>query len=110
MPNKDILLEQAFINSAGLRQSQIFVIIIIVMAVIAVLIMLGLKDATWALLLVLNTALFAYLMKLTLESSVNTGEIIIGPDGTILRKDSDDSSIESTSNPNNGTYMLPTLT
>jgi hypothetical protein len=66
----------------------------------------------------MNTALFGYLMKLTVDSGVSAGETVIGPDGTIIRHaDSDDSSVESnTHTPSNsamknnpGTYHLPTI-
>lgn len=121
MSNKDALLEQAAMSAAGLQQPHVVGIFILVVLVIAVFALLGLKNITWALLLIINTALFGYLMKLTVDSGVSTGETVIGPDGTILRKDSDDSSVESSTQvstkqggaANNnvaGTYMLPTLT
>lgn len=47
--------------------------------------LLGLKKITWALLLLLNIVLFAYLMKLTVDGSVK--ETIIGPDGQVIEKD-----------------------
>lgn len=51
--------------------------------------LVGLKKITWALLLILNIVLFAYLMKLTVDGSVK--ETIIGPDGKIVEQaDSDD--------------------
>ena len=62
----------------------------------------------------MNTGLFGYLMKLTVDSGVSAGEAVIGPDGTVIRHaDSDDSSVESVGKEDNhnnaGTYMLPTL-
>jgi len=112
MSNKDALLEQAAMSAAGLQQAHVLGIVILVVLVIAVFALLGLKNITWALLLIMNTALFGYLLKLTVDSGVSTGETIIGPDGTIIHaKDSDDeSSVASDPNPNNGTYTLPTLT
>ena len=81
---------------------------------------LGLKSITWILLLGLNLGLFGYLMKLTYDASMAEGETLIGPDGEILRRDSDDSSVEDegsrhsskhpAGNENNGTYQLPTIT
>lgn len=115
MSNKDALLEQAAMNAAGLQTPHVIAVFVLVVLVIAVFAALGLKNVTWALLLSINIALFAYLMKLTFDSSVSSGETVIGPDGQILRKDSDDSSVEDASressrpNPNAGTYMLPTL-
>ena len=89
------------------------ILFILIVLVIAVFIVLGFKNVTWTLLLILIVALFGYLMKLTLDSAVSEGETIIGPDGTILRKDSDDTSMDScppeTPHQNNGTYQLPTL-
>jgi len=111
MSNKDTLLEQAAMSAVGLQQPHVIGIFILVILVIAVFALLGLKNITWALLLIINTAMFAYLMKLTISSSVAAGETIIGPDGEILRQDSDDSDASSTDGDNNkrGTYALPTI-
>lgn len=114
MSNKDALLEQAAMSAAGLQQPHVIGIFVLVVLVVAVFALLGLKNITWALLLLINTALFGYLMKLTVDSGVSTGETMIGPDGTIVRNDSDDSSTESStregSRRNAGTYVLPTIT
>lgn len=116
MSNKEALLEQAAMSAAGLQQAHVLGIVILVVLVIAVFAVLRLKNITWALLLIMNTALFGYLLKLTVDSGVSTGETIIGPDGTIIRRtDSDDSSASSSrgggnNNPFAGTYSLPTLT
>lgn len=128
MSNKDALLEQAAMSAAGLQQAHVLGIFVLVILVVGVFALLGLKNITWALLLILNTVLFGYLMKLTIDSGVSTGETIIGPDGTILRQDSDDSSMHSeTNNHNNqsggsgsnnvsasssnaGSYQIPPLT
>lgn len=114
MSNKDALLEQAAMSAAGLQQVHVIGIFILVVLVVAVFALLGLKNITWALLLVINTVLFGYLMKLTVDSGVSAGETVIGPDGTIIRRgDSDDSSVASTTDNrqhnNAGTYMLPQL-
>ena len=110
MSNKDALLEQAAMSAAGLQQAHVLGIVILVVLVIAVFALLGLKNITWALLLIMNTALFGYLLKLTVDSGVSTGETIIGPDGTVIeRKDSEETDESEPSNPNNGTYTLPTL-
>jgi len=113
MSNKDALLEQAAMSAAGLQQAHVIGIFVLVVIVITVFALLQLKNITWALLLIMNTALFGYLMKLTVDSGVSAGETVIGPDGTIIRHaDSDDSSIESSavqSKNNAGTYMLPTI-
>ena len=114
MSNKDALLEQAAMSAAGLQQAHVIGIFILVVIVITVFALLQLKNITWAMLLIMNTALFAYLMKLTVDSGVSAGETVIGPDGTIIRHaDSDDSSLESSVPPgaksNVGTYMLPAI-
>ncbi|VEU43714.1 unnamed protein product [Pseudo-nitzschia multistriata] len=113
MSNKDALLEQAAMTAAGLQQVHVIGIFFLIIIVITVFALLQLKNITWALLLIMNTTLFGYLMKLTVDSGVSAGETVIGPDGTIIRHaDSDDSSVESvTQTPRNnaGTYMLPTI-
>ena len=116
MSSKDALLEQAAMNAAGLQTTHVVGLFALVVLVIAVFAALGLKNVTWVLLLGLNLGLFGYLMKLTYDSSVAETETLIGPDGQIMRRDSDDSSVDdegSTShkpNENNGTYQLPTIT
>ena len=107
MSNKDTLLEQASLSAAGLQQPHVLGLFVLVVLVIAVFALLGLKNITWTLLLIIDTALFAYLMKLTIASSMNTADTIIGPDGTIFRNDSDDSSVDD--NGRDGTYNLPVL-
>jgi len=113
MSNKDTLLEQAAMSAAGLQPPHVVGICILVFLVVAVFALLGLKNITWALLLIVNLGLFAYLMKLTVESGVSR-EAMIGPDGTILRRDSDDSSVEDSSRGSNnhgtGFFTLPTIT
>jgi hypothetical protein len=112
MSNKDALLEQAAMSAAGLQQVHVIGIFILVVIIITVFSLLGLKDVTWALLLIVNTTLFGYLMKLTIDSGVSTGETVIGPDGTIIRRAiSDDSSVESgEAKANSGTYTMPAIT
>lgn len=114
MSNKDALLEQAAMTAAGLQQAHVIGIFFLIIIVITVFALLQLKNITWALLLIMNTALFGYLMKLTVDSGVSAGETVIGPDGTIIRHaDSDDSSVESIpkneQHVNAGTYRLPTI-
>jgi len=110
MSNKDALLEQAAMSAAGLQQTHVIGVFVLVVLVIMVFALLGLKNITWALLLIMNTVLFGYLMKLTVDSGVSTGETVIGPDGRIIHtNNSDDSSVESAENPNAGTYSLPQI-
>ena len=109
MSTKDALLEEAAITAAGLQQGHVIAIFILVIVVITVFALLNLKNITWTLLLVMNTVLFGYLMKLTIDSGVSTGETVIGPDGTVIRRgdSDDDSSVESEipeKHANNGTY------
>lgn len=112
MSNKDTLLEHAALNAVGLQQPHVIGVCILVVLVVAVFVLLGLKKVTWVLLLFINTVLFAYMMKLTIDSSKD--EALIGPDGQIVRQDSDESSLEYSRappgmTPNAGTYSLPTL-
>lgn len=121
MSNKDALLEQAAMSAAGLQQPHVIGICVLIVLVVAVFAVIGLKNITWALMLIINSALFAYLMKLTLDSGVSTGDTVIGPDGTILRRDSDDSSdsgaessrkpstASASANNQQGTYSMPTI-
>eukprot|EP00980_Cylindrotheca_fusiformis_P028672 scaffold22634_cov123-Cylindrotheca_fusiformis.AAC.19 len=117
MSNKDALLEQAAMSAAGLQQAHVIGIFALVIVVVTIFALLQMKNITWAMLLIMNTALFGYLMKLTVDSGVGSGETVIGPDGTIIRHaDSDDSSTESASMPPNaqkkggpGTYSLPEI-
>jgi hypothetical protein len=115
MSNKDALLEQAAMSAAGLQQAHVIGIFGLVIVVITIFALLQLKNITWAMLLIMNTALFGYLMKLTVDSGVGSGETVIGPDGTIIRHaDSDDSSTESASMPATpqnepGSYSLPEI-
>eukprot|EP00934_Nitzschia_sp_Nitz4_P001145 Nitzschia sp. Nitz4//scaffold190_size42200//39685//41112//NITZ4_007396-RA/size42200-augustus-gene-0.2-mRNA-1//1//CDS//3329540156//1145//frame0 len=115
MSNKDALLEQAAMTAAGLQPAHVVGIFFLIILVVTIFALLQLKNITWAMLLIVNTALFGYLMKLTVDSGVSSGETVIGPDGTIIRHvDSDDSSIESslpasTKHSNAGTYTLPAI-
>jgi len=93
MSNKDTLLEQAAMTAAGLQQTHVVGIFILVLVVIVIFATLGMKNITWAMLLIMNTILFAYLMKLTVDGSV--AQTVVGPDGKIIRIDSDDTSIAS---------------
>jgi hypothetical protein len=93
MSNKDALLEQAAISAAGLQQTHVLGIFALLILIIMMFALLGLKKITWALLLLLNIVLFAYLMKLTVDGSVK--ETIVGPDGKIIEKeDSEDEEDE----------------
>lgn len=100
MSNKDALLEQAAMSAAGLQQYHVIGLFLLYILVVIIFALQVMKNITWAMLLIMNTALFAYLMKLTMDSGVGSGETVIGPDGTIIRHaDSDDSSTESAPTP-----------
>ena len=115
MSNKDALLEQAAITSVGLQQSHVLGIFALLVLIITIFGLLGLKKITWALLLILNIVLFAYLMKLTLDSSVK--ETVVGPDGKIMEidddSDEDDDDDDDPTSPvtemRPGEYKNPTL-
>ncbi|KAL7518901.1 hypothetical protein ACHAWX_003703 [Stephanocyclus meneghinianus] len=92
MSNKDALLEQAAISAAGLQQTHVLGIFALLILIIMMFALLGLKKITWALLLLLNIVLFAYLMKLTVDGSVK--ETIVGPDGKVIEKDDSDDEEE----------------
>ena len=92
MSNKEVLLEQAAISAAGLQQSHILGIFALLILIITMFALLGLKKITWALLLMINIVLFAYLMKLTVDGSVK--ETIIGADGKIVEAEDSESEDE----------------
>jgi len=105
MSHKDALLEQAAISAAGLQQSHILGSFLLLILIITVFALLGLKKITWALLLMLNLVLFAYLMKLTVDGSVK--ETVIGADGKIVPDvDSDE---EEEEDDDEGDYQNPSL-
>ena len=113
MSHKDALLEQAAISAAGLQQSHILGIFLLLILIIAIFALLGLKKITWALLLMLNIVLFAYLMKLTVDGSVK--ETVIGPDGKIVEEvdsddeESDEEEDEDGAAPSGTGYQNPSL-
>ena len=107
MSHKDALLEQAAISAAGLQQSHILGSFLLLILIITVFALLGLKKITWALLLMLNIVLFAYLMKLTVDGSVK--ETVIGPDGKIVPDVDSDEEEEDDDEDDEGDYQNPTL-
>mmetsp|Transcript_10234 Transcript_10234/g.22102 ORF Transcript_10234/g.22102 Transcript_10234/m.22102 type:complete len:115 (+) Transcript_10234:963-1307(+) len=110
MSNKDALLEQAAITAAGLQPTHILGVFFLLILVIVVFALLNLKKITWALLLLVNILLFAYLMKLTVDGSVK--ETIVGPDGKIVEKEESDDDEEEEDGPTStpaGNYENPNL-
>ena len=114
MSNKDALLEQAAMSAAGLQQAHVIGIFVLCVLVITAFALLRLKNITWVLLLVVNTVLFGYLMKLTIDSGVGTGETVIGPDGQVIQRVDSDYTSDGEETPkeheNAGTYSIPPLT
>jgi len=110
MSNKDALLEQAAMTAAGLQQTHVIGIFVLVLVVIVIFASLCMKNITWAMLLMMNTVLFAYLMKLTIDSSV--ARTIVGPDGKLIRIDSDETSVASSNqmDPPSVSPLPPTAT
>jgi len=70
MSNKERLMEEAGLSSAGLKLGHVVGIVFCMVIIIGVFGLLGIKSITWFLLLVLDTALFFYLMKLTVDSGL----------------------------------------
>ena len=91
MSKKEVLLEQAAISAAGLQQSHILGIFALLILIITMFALLGLKKITWALLLMINIVLFAYLMKLTVDGSVKETIIV---DGKIVEAEDSESEDE----------------
>merc|ERR1712154_371803 len=108
MSNKEALLEQAAMTAVGLQQTHIIFIFILTIVVIIIFASLCMKDITWTMLLAMNIVLFAYLLKLTVDSG---NSCIMNPDGTIQRVDSDESSYTSaTSKSVPNKFVPPTAT
>lgn len=88
MSKKDALLEEAAMSAAGVEQSHIIGIFVVILFIVMICGLAGLKGVTWTLLLLVNMVLFGYVMKLTIDSGLN---VPIGPDGQPLEA-GDDSS------------------
>ena len=99
MSNKDALLEQAAMSAAGLQQTHVVGIFVLLLLVIVMFGLLGLKSITWGLLLLLSTILFAYLMKLTVDSGLNSA--LVAGDSSDSDDDDDDDDDEE------GDYKSP---
>lgn len=84
MSNKDALLEEAALSAAGLQQTHIIGIFVLILFVVILFGLLGFKAITWGMLLIINAILFGYLMKLTIVSGLNA------PDGQLMDGDSSD--------------------
>ena len=95
MSNKDTLIEEAALGAIGLQQTHIIGIFVLVLFIIATLSFFRMKAITWGLLLIVNTILFAYLMKLTITSGLQAGRTV-GPDGQLVERE--DSSCDEDDN------------
>jgi len=81
MSNKETLLEEAALSAAGLKPSHVVIIFVLSVLVIVMFALAELKNLTWGLILILNLALFGYLMKLTVDSGVrDTAAELLDPD------------------------------
>jgi len=86
MSNKDMLLEEAALSAAGLQQTHIIGIFVLVILVVVMFGLLGFKGITWGMLLVINAIVFGYLMKLTVDGLKVDPKV--GPDGQLLEEES----------------------
>jgi hypothetical protein len=87
MSAKDTLLEEATMSAAGIQQTHVIGIFVLVLVALGVFVLLGLKSVTWVLLLLINVVLFGYLMKLTIANSLSSDA---NPDGADDSDDDDD--------------------
>jgi hypothetical protein len=108
MSPKDALLEQAALNAVGLQQTHVIGIVAIIFTVSLICLLAGLKGLTWTLLLLISFTLFAYLMKLTIESGLN---VPLGPDGQPIGGDesSDDEDDDDDDDDEDAAYQAPTV-
>ncbi len=107
MSPKDALLEQAAMNSLGLQQTHLIGIAAVIIVIVLLCILTGVKGLTWTLLLLINFCLFAYLMKLTIESGLN---VPLGPDGQPIGADeSSDEEDDDDDDDEEEAYKAPTV-
>jgi len=92
MSNKDALIEEAALGAIGLQQSHIIGIFVVVLFIVAIFAFFRMKAITWGLLLIINTIIFGYLMKLTITSGLAAGTV--GPDGQLIEREDSSSSEE----------------
>jgi len=105
MSNKDALIEEAALGAIGLQQTHIIGIFVLLLLVVGTFALLGMKAITWTMLLIINAAVFVYLLKLTIDS----GGAPVGPDGQLIeREDSSDSEDdEEDDDDEKGEYRSP---
>jgi hypothetical protein len=87
MSNKEVLIEEAALSAAGVQQTHIIGTFVLILFVTLIFGLLDMKALTWTILLLVNLSLFAYALKLTIDSGLNTP---VGPDGEPIRDDSSD--------------------
>lgn len=108
MSKKDALLEEAAMSAAGIEHSHVVGAFATTLFFIFICGVAGWKGLTWTLLLIVNIILFAYLMKLTIDSGLN---VPLGPDGQPIGADEssddedDDDDYEDEDDP--GAYKPP---
>lgn len=107
MSNKDALIEEAALGAIGLQQSHIVGMFVLVLLVIAIFAFLRMKAITWGMLLIMNSLVFGYLMKLTIQSGLN---LPVGPDGQLIeREESSDSEDDDDDEEEKGEYESPAI-
>lgn len=107
MSPKDALLEEAAMSAAGIQQTHVIGIVAVTFFIIAMCGLGGFKGLTWTLLLIVNFALFAYLMKLTIASGLN---VPLGPDGEPIGDDeSSDEDDDDDDDEEEAAYIAPTV-
>ncbi len=106
MSKKDALLEEAAMSAAGIEQTHVVGAFAITLFLVMISGLAGWKGLTWTLLLVVNLVLFAYLMKLTIDSGLN---VPLGPDGQPIGGDesSDDEDDDDDDDEDEGDYKPP---
>jgi len=106
MSPKDSLLEQAAMNAAGLQQTHVIGIAAVTFFIILLCVLAGFKGLTWTLLLIINFCLFAYLMKLTIESGLN---VPLGPDGQPIGGDESSDEEDDDDDEEEAAYQAPSV-
>ncbi len=106
MSKKDALLEEAAMSAAGIEQTHVVGAFAIALFLTFLCGLAGWKGLTWTLILIVNIILFAYLMKLTIDSGLN---VPLGPDGQPIGGDesSDDEDEDDDDYEDAGDYKPP---
>jgi len=113
MSNKDALIEEAALGAIGLQQNHIIGAFVLVLFIVAIFAFFRMKAITWGLLLIINTIVFGYLMKLTITSGLAAGRTV-GPDGQLIERedsssDEDDDDDDDGDEEEKGKYKSPEI-